>query len=157
LSWARASDATSYAYCIDTSNNNTCNASWVSTGSGTSVGLSSLAAGTTYYCMVRASNANGTPIQHRHVVAFHHTTTAPGPVVVDEIILDDDNYPNSIGNNNHSADCGEIIELLAYLRNNGSLTANGVAAPSAPATRMSSIGLTTPPAGMAISPAAPCW
>ena len=60
LSWGASSTATSYEYCIDTSNNSACDASWISTGATTSVGLSSLIPATSYYWQVRANNASGT-------------------------------------------------------------------------------------------------
>jgi hypothetical protein len=57
LMWGASSDVASYSYCVDTVNNAACDTSWQSAGSATSVGLSGLAAGTTYYWQVRASNA----------------------------------------------------------------------------------------------------
>ncbi|MFN7983783.1 MAG: fibronectin type III domain-containing protein [Vicinamibacterales bacterium] len=60
LSWGASSGVASYAYCIDTVNNATCDTSWVSVGSATSAQVSSLAAGTTYYWQVRATNGFGT-------------------------------------------------------------------------------------------------
>jgi hypothetical protein len=59
LKWAASSGATSYQYCIDTSNNNTCNTAWVSAGTATSKALSGLAHGAHYYWQVRAKNAAG--------------------------------------------------------------------------------------------------
>ncbi|MEW5830809.1 MAG: clostripain-related cysteine peptidase [Chloroflexota bacterium] len=59
LSWAASSGATSYAYCIDTTNDGACGGSWVSTGSNTSVTVG-LGEATTYYWQVRATNASGT-------------------------------------------------------------------------------------------------
>ncbi len=59
LSWGSSSGAASYTYCVDTSNNNTCDTSWISTGASTSVPLSGLAAGV-HYWQVRATNASGT-------------------------------------------------------------------------------------------------
>ena len=58
LSWAASSGATSYEYCVDTSNDTFCGTSWVSTTS-TSVTLSNLAYLTTYYWQVRARNTIG--------------------------------------------------------------------------------------------------
>ena len=58
LSWAASSGATSYEYCVDTTNDSFCGTSWVSTTS-TSVTLSDLSSLTTYYWQVRAKNAIG--------------------------------------------------------------------------------------------------
>jgi len=60
LSWGASSNATSYEYCIDTSNNNACDTTWASTAASTSVGLSGLTPTTPYYWQVRANNASGT-------------------------------------------------------------------------------------------------
>lgn len=56
LQWATSARATSYSYCVDTSDNNTCNASWVSAGANTSITASGLSAATTYYWQVRSNN-----------------------------------------------------------------------------------------------------
>jgi hypothetical protein len=53
LSWGASTAAVRYEYCIDTSNNNTCNASWISAGTATSKKLSALTAGTKYYWQAR--------------------------------------------------------------------------------------------------------
>jgi hypothetical protein len=60
LSWGASSNATSYEYCIDTSNNNACDTAWTSTAASTSAGLSGLTPATSYYWQVRANNASGT-------------------------------------------------------------------------------------------------
>jgi YD repeat-containing protein len=59
LSWAASSNASSYEYCLDTSNDNAC-ASWISAGASTSVGVSGLSPATSYYWQVRAINISGT-------------------------------------------------------------------------------------------------
>jgi hypothetical protein len=59
LRWRTSSDAASYEYCIDTSNNSACNTSWVSIGVSTSTGLSGLTPGARYYWQVRAKNPSG--------------------------------------------------------------------------------------------------
>jgi len=59
LSWGASSNATSYEYCIDTSNDNACT-TWTSTAASTSVGLSGLTPATSYYWQVRANNTLGT-------------------------------------------------------------------------------------------------
>lgn len=56
LVWGTSTNATSYEYCVDTSNNGTCDTSWLSTASSGAT-LSGLAAGTTYAWQVRARNA----------------------------------------------------------------------------------------------------
>jgi len=60
LSWSASSDATGYEYCYDRIDNGACDASWISAGSSTSVGLSGLTNNRAYYWQVRASNAYGT-------------------------------------------------------------------------------------------------
>jgi hypothetical protein len=59
LSWGVSSDADSYEYCIDTSDNDTCDASWISTGTSQSAALSGLTDYTTYYWQARAVNGSG--------------------------------------------------------------------------------------------------
>ncbi|MBN2256364.1 MAG: hypothetical protein JW704_00800 [Anaerolineaceae bacterium] len=59
LSWDTSSDATGYRYCLDTNQNETCNTSWVTVGSGTtSVDVSNLVYGANYEWQVLASNNN---------------------------------------------------------------------------------------------------
>ena len=60
LSWGASSNAASYEYCIDTTNNNACDGSWVSTSAATNASLSGLTLGATYYWQVHAINAQGT-------------------------------------------------------------------------------------------------
>ncbi len=59
LSWATSSGATSYAYCIDTVDDNACNTSWISTGTSNSVALRGLIPSTRYW-QIRAINSAGT-------------------------------------------------------------------------------------------------
>jgi len=79
LSWGPSSGATSYEYCIDTSNNNVCNATWISTGASTLVGLSGLAANTPYFWQVRAINSAGTRYAEEDPEAYWSFTTAAPP------------------------------------------------------------------------------
>lgn len=58
LSWAASLGATRYEYCLDQVSGNTCDTSWVSTGTATTVALSNLQVGA-YYWQVRAVNGNG--------------------------------------------------------------------------------------------------
>ena len=60
LSWGASSEADSYEYCFDTTNNNGCDSSWISTGARTSVSLTGLKTNTAYYWQVRAVNTGGT-------------------------------------------------------------------------------------------------
>ena len=61
LWWGGSPGATNYEYCLDTTNNNVCDASWVSTNGVTVVGgFGPLALNTTYYWQVRATNKVGT-------------------------------------------------------------------------------------------------
>jgi len=79
LSWGASTGATSYEYCYDTSNNNACNASWVSVGNSTSAALSGLAAGTAYYWQVRANNAAGTVYADSSASAYWSFSTVAVP------------------------------------------------------------------------------
>jgi hypothetical protein len=60
LSWRNSPGAASYEYCYDKSNNTTCDGNWTTTGYSTSVILSGLDKGSTYYWQVRALNDFGT-------------------------------------------------------------------------------------------------
>jgi GH35 family endo-1,4-beta-xylanase len=59
LSWEASTGATSCEYCIDSSNNNGCDTSWISTGTSTSVTTSGLLPLTTYFWQVRAKGDAG--------------------------------------------------------------------------------------------------
>jgi serine protease len=59
LSWGASSGAAGYQYCVDTSNNNACDGTWVN-AIGTSAAESGLSRRTTYYWNVRATNTFGT-------------------------------------------------------------------------------------------------
>jgi alpha-tubulin suppressor-like RCC1 family protein len=59
LTWGVSSDATSYEYCIDTTNDNACNGSWIRTKK-TTANLTDLRFRTIYYWQVRAVNPGGT-------------------------------------------------------------------------------------------------
>jgi photosystem II stability/assembly factor-like uncharacterized protein len=60
LSWNESDGSTGYAYCYDTSDNDACDAAWISTGDSTEAELSGLAYNTVYYWQVRAAGAGGT-------------------------------------------------------------------------------------------------
>ena len=60
LSWGSSSNATSYEYCVNTTNTGSCNGSWQSVATNTTVTPSGLTARQTYYWQVRADNSAGT-------------------------------------------------------------------------------------------------
>jgi len=62
LSWAASSGATSYEYCVDTTNDNACAGTWISTGSTRSAAIGGLATKKAHYWQVRAVNASGTTL-----------------------------------------------------------------------------------------------
>lgn len=60
LSWGSSARAVRFEYCVDRTNNATCDSgNWISVGSSSSIALSGLAAKTTYYWQVRAVNSIG--------------------------------------------------------------------------------------------------
>lgn len=78
LSWGTSAGASGYEYCVDTSNDNSCSASWTATTS-TSAVVSSLAVGSTYYWQVRAVNTYGTTEANSSVWWSFGVTSAPAP------------------------------------------------------------------------------
>jgi hypothetical protein len=79
LSWNSSSGATSYDYCYDTSNDNSCAGSWVANGTSTNVVISSLSQGTTYYWQVRANNTSGTTYANGSSATWWWFTTTGSP------------------------------------------------------------------------------
>lgn len=78
LTWASSTNAASYEYCYDTSNDNTCS-SWINTGTSTSAALSGLSQYTTYYWHVRANNSFGSTYANGSTTAFWAFTTGGVP------------------------------------------------------------------------------
>jgi maltoporin len=74
LSWGSSTGADSYEYCYDTTNDNNCSG-WTSTGTATTIGLSGLSEGTTYYWQVRAQNTGGTTYANGSSTAYWSFTT----------------------------------------------------------------------------------
>lgn len=58
LTWQGSSGASSYEYCVDLTNDATCDSGWISTNA-REASLSGLADGATYYWQVRAVNSTG--------------------------------------------------------------------------------------------------
>jgi subtilisin family serine protease len=104
LSWGASANATSYEYCIDTTNDNACS-SWTSTGTNTSVGLAGLAGGTTHYWQVRANNAVGTTYANGSATAFWSFTTA--------------NPPGAFGKTNPANGAAGVTPALAWGTSSG--------------------------------------
>ena len=73
LSWEASTGATSYEVCLDTSNNNACDTSWISTGAGTSITPAGLLPLTAYFWQVRTGNASG--LTHANKGAWGSFTT----------------------------------------------------------------------------------
>src|SRR5262249_14782714 len=78
LTWQPAARATRYEYCVDTTNNNTCDATWNAL-TPTTVTLSSLGPSTTYFWQVRAVNVVATTSADGG--AWWQFTTASAPPV----------------------------------------------------------------------------
>jgi hypothetical protein len=76
LTWSASSLATSYQYCADTLNNNTCDTSWTSV-TGLSASLDGLAYDTTYYWQVNAVNAGGNTQADGGTWFYFQTQLAP--------------------------------------------------------------------------------
>jgi len=75
LSWNPTTPVTRYEYCYDTTNDSTCS-NWISTGTNTSVSLSGLQEGTTYFWQVRAWNgAYGPTYANSSATAYWSFTT----------------------------------------------------------------------------------
>jgi len=78
LSWGTSTGATSYDYCYDTTNDNSC-ATWTGNGTSTNKTLSGLNADTVYYWHVRAVNSGGTTYANASSTAFWSFTTKSNP------------------------------------------------------------------------------
>jgi len=80
LSWGEASGAKSYSYCIDTTNDNSCdNPNWYGANTATSVNISGLNPGTTYYWQVKAYSQGGAGAEANSGVWWSFTTQSPTP------------------------------------------------------------------------------
>lgn len=77
LRWTASRNASSYKYCVTTSNSGTCN-HWVATHATTHATPSGLKAGTTYYWEVQASSVHGTVAADNGF--FNSFTISGGPI-----------------------------------------------------------------------------
>jgi hypothetical protein len=80
LQWGISQNATSYQYCLDTSDDDACTG-WISTGSSTSASLSSLTPGMTYYWHVKALYNTGETYSNGSATTFWSFSTAPGAFI----------------------------------------------------------------------------
>ena len=78
LTWGASTDAASYEYCYDTTDDDVCS-TWTDNGASTSKALSGLNLNTTYYWHVRAVNTAGTTYSNASEVAFWSFTTGNVP------------------------------------------------------------------------------
>ena len=74
LTWGVSQGATSYEYCIDTSDDDACT-TWINVGKATSVSPSGLREETTYYWQVRANNSGQVIYADGSATAFWSFTT----------------------------------------------------------------------------------
>ena len=77
LVWQASANASSYEYCIDTTNNNICDSNWVSNSTTSVTLMTGLGANLTYYWQVRAINSGG--VIYADTNNWASFTTAPGP------------------------------------------------------------------------------
>ena len=59
LRWGKSDGATSFEYCVDSTNNGACDAAWIAVGTTQSASVSGLNAGGIYFWQVRARNGSG--------------------------------------------------------------------------------------------------
>ena len=76
LAWQASTGASSYEYCVDTTNNSLCDNNWVSTTSTFVTLMTGIGPNITYYWHVRATNAIGLTYANGSWTSF---TTAVGP------------------------------------------------------------------------------
>ncbi|HPS41841.1 MAG TPA: kelch repeat-containing protein [Anaerolineaceae bacterium] len=99
LSWEVSSGATSYQYCVDTTNDNTCN-TWFDNGTNTSVNLIGLSPNTTYFWQAKSINNFGATYANGSDATFWSFTidTTPPPVPTlnspNDASLSTDNTPD---------------------------------------------------------------
>ena len=80
LAWQTSSGASSYDYCIDTVVNNLCDATWISTGTLTTIKTATLLANTRYEWQVRSVSPVGTTVANA-AVAWTFTTSGGAAAV----------------------------------------------------------------------------
>ena len=78
LTWGASTEAASYEYCYDTTNDNSCS-SWSTNGASTNANLNGLSPNTTYYWQVRAVNSTGQTYANGSTTAFWSFKTSALP------------------------------------------------------------------------------
>ena len=63
LSWSASTGVVQYQYCYDTTNNNNCDSTWISTNFNQQVNITALIPNTTYYWQVRAIGGSGSLVE----------------------------------------------------------------------------------------------
>jgi hypothetical protein len=89
LSWQASAGATSYEYCVDSSDNSACDATWISVGNSIGAIRNDFLTGTTYFWQARAVNALGTTYADGGAGAFWRFTTsgtAPPPTPTNLVV-----------------------------------------------------------------------
>ncbi|OGN96320.1 MAG: hypothetical protein A2Z71_06475 [Chloroflexi bacterium RBG_13_50_21] len=108
LSWMTSLGATSYEYCIDTTDFNPCTEGWSSNGTDSSVELPELEPYTNYYWHVRAVNAFGNTYTDGSEAAFWTFTTG-SPTAVNLIDFRAISMPQAIQLNWQTAQENDLI------------------------------------------------
>jgi formylglycine-generating enzyme required for sulfatase activity len=87
LDWSDSIGADSYAYCIDSTDDDAC-ADWINVGATSQVTLTGLISDTTYFWQVSATNSLGTVYADGDSTAhYSFTVRKPGEVIPSEMIL----------------------------------------------------------------------
>ena len=110
LSWnSNGSSTDTYQYCLDTTNNNTCDTNWISTGTSTGLTIGSLSPSTPYYWQVRAVNSNGST--EADGGAWWAFTT--GTPATHTVTTENDSGPGSLRQAITDASPGDIINFAS--------------------------------------------
>jgi len=83
LVWQASSNASSYEYCVDTTNNNICDNNWVSTNNTFVTLMTGIGANIQYYWQVRAVNAANTVYANAGAWSSFRTASGPANDTVD--------------------------------------------------------------------------
>jgi len=108
LNWgSNGSSTDTYEYCIDSTNNDTCDTTWISTGTSTGVTIGGLSPLTPYYWQARAVNSNGS-IEADGGAWWTFTTATIAAWLVTN---NNDSGANSLRQDLADADPGDVINF----------------------------------------------